>query len=259
MEDNSENDKVITIKNLTKIYRSARRENVKALDDISFSVRDKEFMSIVGPSGGGKTTLLRIIAGLIPRTNGEVILRGNPVEGPSEDLGFVFQFPTLLPWRSVINNVLFPVEIQGLSKEELKDRAYDLLELVGLSGFEDSYPEELSGGMKARVGICRALVGDPALLLMDEPFGTLDAMTRDDMNQELLRIWKEAQKTILFVTHDIYEAVYLADRVLVLSSRPGKILDISNIDLPRPREQDMKVSEKFMETTARIREMIEQA
>src|SRR3954453_4741681 len=224
----------IAIRDLSKTY-DGRGEGVTPLSGIDCAVADGEFLSIVGPSGCGKSTLLKILAGLLQASGGQALLNGTPIDGPRHDIGVVFQSPVLFPWRSVLGNVLLPVDVQGLGREKMTRSALDLLKLVGLEGFEHRYPWELSGGMQQRVALVRALIHDPALLLMDEPFGALDAMTREAMNQEMQRIWMERRKTILFITHSISEAVYLADRVLVMTPRPGRIADELVIDLPRPR------------------------
>lgn len=247
---------LIDIRNLSKTYLTKDGGEVQALDDISFQVEEGSFVSVVGPSGCGKSTMLKILAGILSKTDGEVILRGEEVIGPRKDIGVVFQSPVLLPWRTVIDNVIVPAEVQRLDLEFHQNRAEHLLELVGLGGFEDHYPYELSGGMQQRVGIGRALVSDPDLLLMDEPFGALDAMTRENMNMELLRIWRESAKTILFITHSIPEAVLLADRVIVLSERPGRIARIVNVELPRPRKIDMVTSDEFGTYTTQLRELL---
>jgi len=224
---------------------------VEALRDISLDVRRGEFVSLVGPSGCGKSTLLRIVAGLRPATSGAVSVDGRPVIEPLSNIGMVFQAPVLLKWRTVLDNVLLPAELAGLGTTRYRERAADLLRLVGLGDFVGKRPQELSGGMQQRASICRALLLDPPLLLMDEPFGALDAMTRDDMNIELLRIWGEdkgaggARKTILFVTHSIPEAVILSDRVVVMSQRPGTIAAVAAIDLPRPRTVETRACEAF--------------
>ena len=194
-----------------------------------------EFVVIVGPSGCGKTTILRMVAGLVQPTSGSIKVNGKEVRAPIRGMGMVFQRPVLLDWRSIIKNVMLPVEILGLKAEDYEKKAKELIRLVGLEGFENKYPWELSGGMQQRVSICRALVYDPQILLMDEPFGALDALTRVNMDLELTRIWQGHKKTVLFVTHNIDEAVFLADKVVVMSSRPGRILDIIEIDMPRPR------------------------
>jgi NitT/TauT family transport system ATP-binding protein len=244
---------LIAVARLNKIYRTLEGEDIEALKDVSFDIRDGEFVTVVGPSGCGKSTLLKILAGILRRTSGDVRLRERPIDGPSRDVGVVFQAPVLLPWRNVLENVMLPIEIQRRDRVEFEARARAYLRLVGLTGFEGKYPGELSGGMQQRVGISRALVHEPALLLMDEPFGALDAMTREAMNLELLRIWDESRKTVLLVTHSIPEAVFLADRVIVMSPRPGRISDIIAIDLPRPRRLEVINSEPFGRYVAAIR------
>jgi NitT/TauT family transport system ATP-binding protein len=243
---------VIAVRQLRKRYGN-RADAILALDNIDFSIPDREFLSIVGPSGCGKSTLLKILAGLLPATEGEALLNGTPIDGPRRDIGVVFQSPVLFPWRSVLGNVLLPADIQRLGREEMTKRAYDLLKLVGLDGFEQRYPWELSGGMQQRVALVRALIHDPALLLMDEPFGALDAMTRESMNVELQRIWMERRKTVVFITHSTAEAVFLGDRVLVMTPRPGKVGDLFQVELPRPRPLDVMNTEKFGGYVRRIR------
>ena len=242
---------VIAIRHLSKVY-GGRGGNVTALSDIDCTIGDGEFMSIVGPSGCGKSTLLKILAGLLQRSGGEALLNGTPIDGPRKDIGVVFQSPVLFPWRSVLGNVLLPVDVQQLGREKMQQRAFDLLNLVGLKDFEHRYPWELSGGMQQRVALVRALIHDPALLLMDEPFGALDALTREKMNLELLHIWEEAKKTIVFVTHGITEAVFLGTRVVVLTAGPARMADNFRVELPHPRTLDMKTHEKFGEYTRRI-------
>jgi len=246
---------VIAVRHLSKSYGSGPSA-VAALSDIDFSVADGEFMAVVGPSGCGKSTLLKILAGLLPASEGTALLRNLPIMGPRRDIGVVFQSPVLFPWRSVIGNVLLPADVQKLDKTVMQRRALDLLKLVGLTGFEERYPRELSGGMQQRVGIVRALIHDPALLLMDEPFGALDAMTREQMNVELQRIWLESRKTVLFITHSTSEAVFLADRVLVMTARPGRIQDALTIALPRPRQLDVMNTEQFGGYVKRIRQAL---
>jgi len=236
---------MIAIAGLTKVYRTAGNQEITALANVDLDVADGEFVTVVGPSGCGKTTLLKILAGVMRRSSGTVSLNGVSVERPSREVGVVFQQPILLPWRTVLSNMLLPVELQHRDRAAHLSRARQYLSLAGLEGFEDKYPHELSGGMQQRVGIGRALVHDPAVLLMDEPFGALDAMTRDTMNIELLRIWDESRKTVLLITHSIAEAVLLADRVVVMSPRPGRIVEIVPVDLPRPRTLDMINSEAF--------------
>src|SRR3954452_7820120 len=235
---------VIAIRDLSKTY-GGRADGVTALSGIDCSVADGEFLSIVGPSGCGKSTLLKILAGLLQASGGQALLNGTPIDGPRHDIGVVFQSPVLFPWRSVLGNVLLPVDVQKLGREKMTQNALDLLRLVGLEGFEHRYPWELSGGMQQRVALVRALIHDPGLLLMDEPFGALDAMTREAMNAELQRIWLERRKTVLFITHSIGEAVFLSDRVLVMTPRPGRIMDDLTIGLPRPRTLDMMNTPEF--------------
>jgi len=246
---------IITVRRLSKRYGS-RTDGILALADIDFAVPDREFLSIVGPSGCGKSTLLKILAGLIPATSGEALLNGTPIHGPRHDIGVVFQSPVLFPWRSVLGNVLLPADVQRLSRKEMTERAFGLLKLVGLDGFERRYPWELSGGMQQRVALVRALIHDPALLLMDEPFGALDAMTREAMNVELQRIWMERRKTVVFITHSTAEAVFLGDRVLVMTPRPGKVGDLFPVELPRPRSLDVMNTEKFGGYVRRIRNVL---
>jgi NitT/TauT family transport system ATP-binding protein len=246
-------DCLVRIAGLEKIYRSKDGNDIQALRDINLDIRAAEFISIVGPSGCGKTTLLKILAGILERSAGEVVMQGRRLRGPSRAIGVVFQAPVLLPWRTVLGNVMVPVEVQRRDRAEFEARARQLIATVGLSGFETKYPHELSGGMAQRVGICRALVHDPSFLLMDEPFGALDAMTREALNEELMRIWSASRKTILLVTHSIAEAVYLADRVVVMTPRPGRIVDIIFVDLPRPRTLAMQNTGEFGRLAARIR------
>jgi NitT/TauT family transport system ATP-binding protein len=242
----------ITVKAIGKRYAS-RHGPVTALDDVTFAVGEGEFVAVVGPSGCGKSTLLKILAGLLPASGGQAMLRGTPIAGPRRDIGVVFQSPVLFPWRSVLDNVLLPVDVQRLGRERHERVALDLINLVGLGGFEHRYPWELSGGMQQRVAITRALVHDPAMLLMDEPFGALDAMTREHMNLELQRIWIEKRKTVLFITHSIPEAVFLADRVLVMTARPGRLLDDVQVNLGRPRALEVMNTPEFGRHVAGIR------
>jgi len=249
---------MISVRRLSLTYGHGPNA-VEALRRIDFSVAEGEFVSVVGPSGCGKSTLLKILAGLLPQTEGAASLRGTPIRGPRRDIGVVFQSPVLFPWRSVLGNVMLPADVQGLDRIEMRRRALDLISLVGLTGFEGRYPRELSGGMQQRVGIVRALIHDPALLLMDEPFGALDAMTREAMNVELQRIWMERRKTVLFITHSTAEAVYLADRVIVMTSRPGRIGDEFEVELPRPRALDVMNTEAFGTYVRRIRSALNAA
>ncbi|MEU9472555.1 ABC transporter ATP-binding protein [Streptomyces avermitilis] len=246
-------DRWIEVEGLHKIYRPRRSEPTHALSDIAFSVRRGEFISVVGPSGCGKTTMLKIFAGLIPKSVGTVRVAGRDVAGPLPEVGMVFQAATLLPWRTVLQNVMVPVEVRKLDARVYRERAERLLVMVGLDGFEGTYPHELSGGMQQRAGICRALVHDPAVLLMDEPFGALDAMTREYMNVELLRIRRESGQTVVFVTHSIPEAVFLSDRVVVLSPRPGRVAEIVDIELERPRALGAMASDRAGVYVERIR------
>jgi NitT/TauT family transport system ATP-binding protein len=226
----------LKLRNVTKTFKSEEVE-IKALDNINLEVKVSEFLCILGPSGCGKTSLLRMVAGLDYPSSGEILLDGETVRGPSPDRGMVFQEYSLFPWRTVIKNVTFGLKIQGVDQEHQYEIAERYIELVGLKGFEQSYPHELSGGMKQRVAIARALATDPAILLMDEPFGSVDAQTRNLLQKELLEIWKRTEKTVLFVTHSVDEAIYLADRIAVMSARPGRIITCMDIEIPRPRKR----------------------
>ncbi len=234
----------------------ARRRRTDALQDVSFAVEEKAFVTLIGPSGCGKTTALRMVADLIAPTSGTVTVLGGTTREArrNRQIGFVFQQAALLGWRSVLSNVLLPLEVMGHSHGQ--SRGLELLDLVGLHGFENHYPDELSGGMQQRVSIARALSYDPKILLMDEPFGALDLITRDRMALELLRIWERTEKTVLFVTHSIGEAVFLSDRVLVLSARPGTVLANVPIDLPRPRTLELRDSDEFHRLAKMLREML---
>jgi NitT/TauT family transport system ATP-binding protein len=242
----------IHLASVRKAYRTRGKE-FTAVSEVTFDVGAGELVSLVGPSGCGKSTLLKVLAGLHPHDGGTVRI-GSAAHAfdPSRDIGMVFQQALLLKWRRIIDNVLLPAEILGLPRKESRDRARDLLALVGLSGYEDKYPYELSGGMQQRAAIARSLVHDPKLILMDEPFGALDALTRERMNLELLRIWRESRKTILFVTHGIAEAVFLGTRVVVLTAGPARMADNFPIELPHPRTLDMKTHEVFGDYTRRI-------
>jgi len=231
-------------------------EPVHALQDVSFDVADNQFIALVGPSGCGKSTLLKIVAGLVVPTHGILTVDGARVDGPRRDVGIVFQSPVLLGWRTVLENVMFPVEVLGLDISLYRKKALELIELVGLQGFERKHPSQLSGGMQQRVSICRALIHDPSTLLMDEPFGALDALTREEMSLELLRIWEQRKKTILFVTHSIPEATLLADRVIVMSARPGRVAADFEIKMPRPRTMATERSGEFVEYSDQIRRVI---
>ncbi len=246
----------IHLANVRKAYRKGEEEFL-AISDVTFDVMPGEMVSLVGPSGCGKTTLLKILAGLHAADSGEVRV-GSAAHSfdPARDIGMVFQQPLLLKWRRILENVLLPAEILGLPMAESRDRALELLALVGLSGFEDKRPYELSGGMQQRAAIARALIHNPKLILMDEPFGALDALTRENMNLELLRIWRESHKTIVFVTHSIAEAVFLSTRVVVLTAGPARMADSIPIDLPLPRRLDVKTTEVFGTYTRRIYQLL---
>jgi NitT/TauT family transport system ATP-binding protein len=247
---------LISVSGLRKEYEAQKGESVLALDRIDFDVADGEFVTLVGPSGCGKSTLLQILAGILPPTQGQIVLKGSQVTGPRREVGVVFQEPVLLPWLKVIDNVLLPAVVHKLDRHKYRARAMELLALVKLQGFENRYPYELSGGMQQRVAIARALLSDPAMILMDEPFGALDAMTREEMNLELLAIWARARKTIVLITHSIQEAVFLSDRVVVLSGRPGRVVDVVDIDLPRPRTFQMLSAPAFGAAANRLRDQL---
>ena len=236
---------MIDLDGVSMVYRSRGKGSVTALDDLHLRIDEREFVTLVGPSGCGKSTVLKLVSGLLGASSGQVRIHGQPVRGPRREMGFVFQTPVLLPWRTVRDNVLLPIEMLGQPVREHAARADELLAKVGLDGFQKAHTWELSGGMQQRVGICRALIHDPEILLMDEPFAALDAMTRETIGLELLRIWEERRKTVLFVTHSIPEAVLLADRVVVMTPRPGRIASVIPIDLPRPRTVELRASEAF--------------
>jgi NitT/TauT family transport system ATP-binding protein len=246
----------LRIEGLNKTF-SRNGRTITVLDDINLDVRQGEFMAFVGASGCGKTTLLRIVDGLVDPDDGAVFIDGHPISGPGADRGFVFQSDCLLPWLVVKDNVAFGLEMHGIGRSEARRRAQSFIDLVGLNGFEASFPYELSGGMKQRVNLARALAIDPEVLLMDEPFAALDAQTRELMQRELLRIWNAARKTVLFVTHQIDEAVYLADRVCVMTARPGRISELIDIDLPRPRSLEIKRTPEFAHYVDQIWRRIE--
>jgi NitT/TauT family transport system ATP-binding protein len=228
-----------------------------AVNDVSFDFIENSFVSIVGPSGCGKSTLLRMVAGLIRPSSGSITVRDESVAGPLRDVGMVFQSPVLLPWRTTLGNILFVVEMGGLRVAEHHARAIQLMGLAGLTGFENNYPHELSGGMQQRASICRAMLLRPSLILMDEPFGALDVITRERMGFALQTLWDESRSTVLFVTHSISEAVLLSDTVVVMTSRPGRIRDIVPIDLPRPRHSETLRHPRFLELSSRVRDGIE--
>jgi NitT/TauT family transport system ATP-binding protein len=241
----SASETAVLVDGVEKTFHS-KAGPVRALANLSFSVRRNEFITIVGPSGCGKSTIVKIVSGLLAPSTGRVEVFGQPVSEPRPDVGMVFQSPRLLKWRSVLDNVLLPIEILRRRRRDYEAKAMDLLKLAGLQDFATMRPHELSGGMQQRVAICRALVYDPTLLLMDEPFGALDALSRDFMNVELMRIWSEHKKTSLLITHSIPEAVFLADRVLVMSGRPGHLVADVAVDLPRPRHPRIRMTQEFM-------------
>jgi len=243
---------LIRIDGVAKTYHSVNGP-IESLKPLSFDIGDGEFMAIVGPSGCGKSTLLKLVAGLLPVSAGEIRLDGKPVNGPPDNVGIVFQSPVLLAWRSVLDNILLQIEMRRLSRAQYLPKAQALLAMTGLKDFAQKYPWELSGGMQQRASICRALVHEPAVLLMDEPFGALDAMTREKMNLELQRIWYETRKTVMLITHSIPEAVFLSDRVLVMTERPGAVAAIYDVDLPRPRSLAMMGDPAFVKLTQTIR------
>ena len=245
---------LLSIQSLKKVFVT-RDGELEALGSVSFDVFPEEFVTIVGPSGCGKTTLLKIIAGLLEQSEGKIIFDRDNFD-PRREVGFVFQKALLLNWRRVLDNVLLPIEILKLERKKYIPKAMELLHLVGLDGFEKSYPNELSGGMQQRVSLARALIHDPKVILMDEPFGALDAITREKMNLELLRIWAESKKTIIFITHEINEAVFLSDRVVVLSARPSQMIAAFDIDLSRPRTLNVRTSPRFGEYALDIYKML---
>jgi NitT/TauT family transport system ATP-binding protein len=257
------NAMLLEIREINKVFQSGTRkkpEPMTALKDVSFGVSGGEFISILGPSGCGKSTLLKIIAGLIDASSGEVIIEdtadNNRHKQGIPKIGFVFQDSVLLPWKTAMQNVLFPFEIMGAPSREQEDKVKRLFRLAGLEGFEASYPRQLSGGMKQRVSILRSLSYNPPILLMDEPFGAIDAITRDSLNNILLDIWQETKKTILFVTHSISEAIYLSDRIIVMGAKPGRIVKDVKIDIPRPRNEDSKISARFYEYVKELRGLL---
>lgn len=241
---------------LSKVYETKDGTDVLALDAIDITVSEGEFLAVVGPSGCGKSTLLRLVGGLLPYSSGELRVGGDVVTGPRRDIGVVFQSATLLEWRTILENVMLPIDVLGLDRQTYRERSLSLLTTVGLTGFESKYPNELSGGMQQRVALSRALIHNPNLLLMDEPFGALDALTRETMNLELQRIWLEAAKTVLLITHSIPEAVFLADRVAVMTSRPGRLQEIIEVDIPRPRTLDMMSTPEFGRIVSHIRSLL---
>jgi NitT/TauT family transport system ATP-binding protein len=246
---------VLTVRDLKKSFGPAGHEHV-VFDHVSLDIHRREFITIIGPSGCGKSTFIRIAAGLDEATGGEILLKGKPIDGPGPDRGMVFQGYTLFPWRTVKENVMFGLQMQGRSDSESQSEARQWLEMVGLSRFEEAYPHELSGGMKQRVAIARALANNPQVLIMDEPFGALDALTRCKMQSYLLQIWKRVDATILFITHDLDEAIYLSDRIMVLGVNPGGVREIIENPVPRPRTPAQFLSPEFLALKARLDDLI---
>jgi NitT/TauT family transport system ATP-binding protein len=252
MPQAGQQDPVISVRSVSKSFRSGSNA-VEALRDVSFDIAKGEFVSFLGPSGCGKSTLMMILVGLAQADRGAVLIDGRRIDAPFTDVGIVFQNAELLDWRTALKNILLQIEIRRLPVQKYSSRARELLTQVGLAGFDDRYPHELSGGMKQRVALCRALIHDPEILLMDEPFGALDALTRDQMNLDLQRIWLEQRKTAVLVTHSIDEAVFLSDRIVVMTPRPGKVADVISIDLPRPRTVESRNTPEFNAYAASIR------
>lgn len=246
---------ILNVSDLSVTYTD-EKGSLQALQQINFTVDPEQFICIVGPSGSGKSTLLKILAGLLIPTQGQVVLNGKRLQGPRKGVGVVFQKTNLMPWRTVIENITLPLEVMKVSRELAETKARELIDLVGLSGFEEWLPRDLSGGMEQRVAIARSLIHEPKLMLLDEPFGALDALTREKMAAELLRIWRARKKTVMMVTHDIPEAVYLADRVLAFSPQPGNLRLDLEIDLPRPRQEEDRYTRKFVAYTQKLREAI---
>jgi NitT/TauT family transport system ATP-binding protein len=250
-------DLPISIERVSHFFeRNGKR--VDALRDVNLTVPDGEFLAILGPSGCGKSTLLLLVAGLLKPSLGAIRIGNTTITKPFTNLGIVFQDASLLEWRTALRNILLQAEVRKMDKTVARQRALALMRSAGLEGFEDSYPAELSGGMRQRVAICRALLHDPPLLLMDEPFGALDALTREQMVLDLQALWLRDQKTVLFVTHDISEAVFLADRVVVFSARPGRILDVVEVEIPRPRRSETRVQPRFVELEGKVRTLLQE-
>ncbi len=247
---------IIQAKGVCKTYTGRKGESVRAVAGVDLDVAQNEFVAILGSSGCGKSTFLMMVAGLVEKTRGELLLEGDPIVGPDSRCGVVFQEYLLFPWKTVRENIAFGPDLRGVKKSEIQERTDHFIKLVGLEKFKNCFPHELSGGMKQRVAIARALANEPKVLLMDEPFGALDALTREAMQTELLRIWHETTCTVLFVTHSIIEAIYLADRVVVMSKRPGTIKGTLAIDLPRPRTHELTSTKKFHEYEKELRGMV---
>jgi NitT/TauT family transport system ATP-binding protein len=246
----------VEVRGVSKTFETQKGDRVVALEDINLHIASSEFVSVVGTSGCGKSTLLRIVCGLIGATRGKVFVGGEQVREPRDDVGVVFQNAVLLPWLTVKENILLPMDLRQKRRREHEQRADELLVMTGMTGFEGKYPFELSGGMKQRVSICRALMCQPSFLALDEPFGALDAMTREAMNLELMRIWADTKATVLFITHSVPEAVLLSDRVVVMTPRPGRVAEVLRIELPRPRSLRDYASEAFHGYTSRIRDLL---
>ncbi|MDE3076408.1 MAG: ABC transporter ATP-binding protein [Chloroflexota bacterium] len=244
---------LIEVEGVGKVFRALRGEEVEALRQVSFEVVEGEFLCIVGTSGCGKSTLLRLLAGLMPPSSGRITVRGELLDGPRDDVGIVFQESVLLPWRNVLQNALLPLQVKRQVRPRTVERARDLIQMVGLGGFEDKYPFELSGGMQQRNAIAAALSTDPAILLMDEPFGALDALTREQMNVDVRRIWQESGKTVVLITHSISEAVFLGERVLIMTPRPGRVGKVVNVPLDGERRIELMSSPAFAQLTGEVR------
>ncbi|WP_436933807.1 ABC transporter ATP-binding protein [Halovenus marina] len=238
---------VLSVNNVSKTYNANTANSVEAIRDIDFELDEGEFLSVIGPTGCGKSTLMKMVAGLVEPTEGEIGFNGEPITGPREEIGVVFQEESTFPWRNTLRNVEFGLQMRGVDKEERRERAQEIIELVGLGGFESNYPAELSGGMRQRVAIGRTLALNPDLMLMDEPFGALDEQTRIILGEELLRICRETNQTTLFITHSLTEAAYLSDRVLVMSARPGQIKEMVDIEIERPRDHNVVTTDEFNE------------
>lgn len=247
---------MIELERVGKTFGKPGPSAVRALEDVSFAVGAGEFVSVVGPSGCGKSTILRLVAGLTQPSAGTIKLDGQQVREPNPHVGIAFQRPVLLRWRTVLQNVMLPADILGLDRRKHRERAQRLLEMAGLAGFESHRPYELSGGMQQRVALCRALSFDPAVLLMDEPFAALDAITREELTAELQQIWEADRKTVVFITHSVPEAVFLSQRILVMTPRPGRIAEVVDVPLPRPRTLDMQYGDAFGAIARRVRDMI---
>lgn len=256
VEQNYSGSGAIVFNRVHKVYH-AQAGKVVALENVNFSIESGQFVSLVGPSGCGKSTLLKLLAGLIEPSEGTITIDDQPVLGPRRSVGMMFQTPVLFPWRTVLQNVLLPIEVFKLEREKYEQRALELIEMAGLSGFEKAYPKELSGGMQQRVALCRLLIFEPSVLLLDEPFGALDEFVREKLNLELLKFWDRHRRTVLFVTHNINEAVFLSDRVCVMGTKPGRVLDIVDIDLPRPRVTSIMQEQRFTDKVFEIRDKFE--